>query len=211
LPNYYYRDDACDYWKIIESYVGEVLGHYYTSDQEVVDDYEIDDWIKDVLRRGIRDYSKGYPCHVHSIKELIEVCTVVIFTCSVQHSGVNFDQFNNYKFVPNAPLGLRKAPFKNSEMVTLADVLASLPDAKTAGLQPILADALSRYMEDEEYIGDFRLDLFTEPAIRQLQARFKNDVQEQQKDKIEQRNEGLPSSNKYKLLLPKRITATLGM
>ena len=33
--------------------------------------------------------------------------------------------------------------------MTLADVLASLPDARTAGLQPILANVLSRYMEDE--------------------------------------------------------------
>ena len=42
--------------------------------------------------------------------------TMIIFTSSVQHAASNFGQFEMYKFIPNAPVGMRLPPHKKGEV-----------------------------------------------------------------------------------------------
>jgi len=212
LPPYYYRDDGFKHWKIIEEYVNDVLQFSYQSDQNVSSDYELQAMLDDLLHNGYAwgdgDSTKGFPSSFDSIKQLTEFCTAVIFTCTIQHSAVNFNQFDTYKFVPNAPLGLRKGPMKNTQRVTMQDILDTLPDGKTAALAPILGAALSRYMDDEIFVGEFPLELFGDQAIRGMQAKFRQDL-EVIDIEIKQRNKSAPFP--YTLLLPENITETIGI
>ena len=46
-------------------------------------------------------------------EELIDVLTSTIFVSSVTHASVNFTQYDEYGFPPNAPLWLNGAPPTN--------------------------------------------------------------------------------------------------
>ena len=50
---------------------------------------------------------------VKTAEEIIEICTIVIFTCSVQHAAVNFGQFDQYGYPPNYPSYLEGTPPTN--------------------------------------------------------------------------------------------------
>lgn len=60
----------------------------------------------------------------------------------------------------------------------------------------------------QDLFGEFQLEFFTEPEILQLQSKLNHDVQSQAM-KILTRNKNIPIP--YTLLLPDKITATLGM
>ena len=49
LPNYYYRDAGLLIWDAIESYVREIIGIFYKSDDDVKDDTEVHSWANNVL------------------------------------------------------------------------------------------------------------------------------------------------------------------
>ena len=50
LPNYHFRDDALMLWNAIDEYVEDVLNIFYDSDNEVQNDWEIQEWIDEIYR-----------------------------------------------------------------------------------------------------------------------------------------------------------------
>ncbi|XP_071482806.1 arachidonate 12-lipoxygenase, 12R-type-like, partial [Diadema antillarum] len=58
LPNYHYRDDALLVRKALHDYVSSIVKHYYTSDEKVKSDYEIQEW-----GRIMAPCSEGSPGH----------------------------------------------------------------------------------------------------------------------------------------------------
>ena len=53
LPNYYYRDDGLLLWKAIKEYVEDILDLFYLSDEDVLEDSEIQEWIDEIYRYNI--------------------------------------------------------------------------------------------------------------------------------------------------------------
>ena len=50
IPNYHFRDDALVLWQAIEIFVADILNIFYDSDEEVQDDSEVKEWIKEIYR-----------------------------------------------------------------------------------------------------------------------------------------------------------------
>ncbi|XP_037541657.1 polyunsaturated fatty acid 5-lipoxygenase isoform X3 [Nematolebias whitei] len=93
LPTYFYRDDGYRVWETTKSFVSDVVNIYYTGDERVKDDEEIQAFVKDVCSFGMQDFDYcEFPKSVKSRDELTEYLTVVIFTASAQHAAVNFGQ-----------------------------------------------------------------------------------------------------------------------
>uniref|UniRef100_H2Y9R8 Lipoxygenase domain-containing protein n=1 Tax=Ciona savignyi TaxID=51511 RepID=H2Y9R8_CIOSA len=203
LPNYHYRDDALALWKIMEDYVSDLLKSYYTSDEDVKDDYELQGWAQDVAHEGLGwdGNTRGFPDSITTIEQLVEICVTVMFTSSAQHAAVNFGQFDTYKFIPNCPGAMRLPPHKRGE-ATMQRILDSLPDQKMASIQIMLTYALSQFADDEVYLGQFPETFFTDETAVSIQQRYTDQLADLEK-KIELRNASL--KHPYVFLLPSRV------
>ncbi|XP_066267927.1 allene oxide synthase-lipoxygenase protein-like [Branchiostoma lanceolatum] len=114
LPGYFYRDDGFRLWKAIERFVEETLRLYYKNNTFVTSDKELQNWIRDVRNNGFMRESqgdKGVPKVLYTVKELVDVVTIVIFTCSVQNRALTAGMRDLATCVPNMPLALRQYGF----------------------------------------------------------------------------------------------------
>ena len=57
LPNYWHRDDAVTLWDAVFNYVKEMIGIFYSSDKDVVEDEELQGWVGDVHKNGFSKVS----------------------------------------------------------------------------------------------------------------------------------------------------------
>ena len=154
LPNYYYREDGVRLWDAIESFVTSIIHLFYSNDTDVEQDTELKEWAYEVHNFGFPSYrtlpqGRGFPQQIKSRTELIEYCTLIIFTASVQHSAVNFGQYQTYGYVPNAPTNMRRPVPTQKNVATYDDLLESLPTVITSGIGVALAYTLSQFSDDE--------------------------------------------------------------
>ena len=160
LPNYYFRDDGILIWNAIESYVTEIIGIFYKTDDDVKEDTDVQSWANDVHFHGFPGYDgapngHGFPEKVESHEDLIQCCTLIMFTATAQHAAVNFGQFEVYGFAPNAPFLLRKPPPTEKGVTTFAYILESLPTIFTAALSSGLTFTLAQFSPDEVSVYDY--------------------------------------------------------
>ncbi|NBD14082.1 lipoxygenase family protein [Corallococcus silvisoli] len=174
LPHYPYRDDALLLWDALEEYVGGVLGHFYTSDDALVRDTDMQHWWKDLIAHGLP--LEKLPCsELTRVSDLTDILTTVLFTVSVQHAAVNYLQYEHYAFVPNAPLCMRQAPPRKKGVLGANDIEAMIPSKSQMLWQVSVGRALSSFGDDEEYLlheGGWREDYFQEPELLAIRDRF---------------------------------------
>nr|XP_015195008.1 PREDICTED: arachidonate 8S-lipoxygenase-like [Lepisosteus oculatus] len=104
IPNYHYRNDGLKQWAVINRFVDGMVKHYYPADKDVLEDTELQAWIEDIFTNGfLGRQESGIPGTFLTVQELTKFLTMVIFTCSVQHSAVNSGQFDYCSWMPNAP------------------------------------------------------------------------------------------------------------
>ena len=49
IPNYHFRDDGLDIWFAIRSYVDEVVNIFYDTNEDVRQDYELQEWEMEIF------------------------------------------------------------------------------------------------------------------------------------------------------------------
>ncbi|KAG2467663.1 LOX5 lipoxygenase, partial [Polypterus senegalus] len=153
IPNYYYRDDGLQLWKIINRYVKKFITFYYKKDRKVKDDQELQSWIGEIFTEGfLGKTSTGIPQSFRTLKQLIDFVTMVIFTCSAQHAAVNSGQ-NLKPFIEkrrrdrmNQSLeALRVLLLGNEEMTNLAN-----PRAEKAEILESTVKFLKEHLRDTQ-------------------------------------------------------------
>ena len=154
LPNYYYRDDGVRLWDAIEAYVRSILDLFYTDDIDVQEDSEIRDWTNEIHSFGFPAFhggpmGRGFPKQINTKDELVEYCTLIMFTGSAFHSCANFSTFDTYSFVPNGPFEMRRPLPTQKGVTTEDDILHSLPTVINTGLSAALMFSASQYSPDE--------------------------------------------------------------
>ena len=181
LPHYPYRDDGQLLWDAIAKYVGEYLGLYYTNPEDVTNDYELQNWIAELADQG-KDGGKvkGIPPKLETVQQLADIVTAVIYTCSAQHSAVNFTQYDYMGFIPNAPLAAYqpiKSQFKDEndqeEELTLQELLAFLPPSNQVVDQINIMYTLGTYRYD--HLGYYD-EPFSDRRARTVLMRFQQNL-----------------------------------
>ncbi|KAL8527990.1 hypothetical protein ACS0TY_005705 [Phlomoides rotata] len=134
---------------------------YTNMDDSVEKDTELQSWWKEVREEGHRDKkNESWWPKMHTRKELIHSCTIIIRIASALHAAVNFGQYTFAGYMPNRPTVSRQLmPEPGSEEY---EKLKTNPDKVflrtiTARLQTLLGIALieilSKHSSDEIYLG----------------------------------------------------------
>ncbi|XP_056615261.1 polyunsaturated fatty acid 5-lipoxygenase-like [Triplophysa dalaica] len=202
-PKYYYRDDGMKVWEAINWFVSEVIEIYYDSDEAVQKDVEIQEFVKDVSKYGMQD-TKGekFPHSLKTREELSKYLTAVIFNASAQHAAVNFGQLDWHAWIPNSPPNMRKQPPQNKDFVNLEYIMDTLPDRDCSINVLGTAWGLSRFQENERFLGMYPDRHFIEEPVKEAIKTFRMKLDDLT-DSIKCRNKGLTMS--YSYLSPDKI------
>eukprot|EP01062_Namystynia_karyoxenos_P083289 TRINITY_DN955_c1_g1_i1.p1 TRINITY_DN955_c1_g1~~TRINITY_DN955_c1_g1_i1.p1 ORF type:complete len:970 (+),score=268.81 TRINITY_DN955_c1_g1_i1:82-2910(+) len=142
LLHYYYRDDAMQLWKIMDSYVDTVIKKYYTRPDDIDSDNELQKWTRECVN-NLHRFMDLQP----SRKEQPIVFNVasMLFHVTANFSALTFNIYQQYGFQPNSPGVLVRAPIfeKTKDQITEQDLLELLPDKRTTVLQTATAFVLS--------------------------------------------------------------------
>merc|ERR1712013_382483 len=126
LPNFHHRDDCIKLWDAILEHVTEMVDNYYKSDMDVMQDWELQFWVKDVFEngfgkmKGVKAPSLGMPSGLGSKAALVDYLQKLIFTDTVRHTFINFYTFQYSKFAPNSPMVMNGTPPTEADRGTVS-------------------------------------------------------------------------------------------
>ncbi|XP_016525837.1 arachidonate 8S-lipoxygenase-like [Poecilia formosa] len=209
LPNFYYRDDGLDLWNIIYSFVKGTLQYYYNKDEMVQEDEAVQQWLCEINSKGFPNQKNtGIPESFKTVDELVKFVTMVIFTCSAQHSAVNSGQYDFIGWMPNTPVSLERPPPSRKGEATEETLLHTFPAMDTTVQGMATVWLLSQPSTDAEYLGNYPEQRFTEDVPLENIKVFKEQL-EKLSLKICQRNEGLDLP--YTYLDPKNVENSVSL
>uniref|UniRef100_A0AAY4BZP5 Uncharacterized protein n=1 Tax=Denticeps clupeoides TaxID=299321 RepID=A0AAY4BZP5_9TELE len=204
LKKYFYRDNTLMIWDAIQRYVTGIVSLYYPSDSEVLEDTELQAWIKDVTEEGFANVPKLGQLLIKFISrtDLITLLTVVIFTTTAQHAATNNGQFDWCAWVPNTPCTMRCPPPTDKDAIDMQLIMDTLPDISQSCVEMAITWHLGRAQPDAIPMGQYVEDYFTEPEAKDLIAEFQKDLRDID-ESIQEQNKGVELP--YLYLCPSRI------
>ncbi|XP_030644128.1 hydroperoxide isomerase ALOXE3-like [Chanos chanos] len=208
IPNYYYRDDGLKLWNIINKYVDGVVRYYYTSDDDVIKDTELQNWIGEIHKKGFLEKTEQGISSFKSVDELIKFVTMVIFTASAQHAAINNGQFDFGGWMPNLPSTLRCPPPTKKGSSTEGSILDTLPEISTTVNIMAALYVLSKTSSDRYPLGYYPEELFNEKTPLKMIDKFQEDLMSLSKE-IDKRNRDLPLP--YIYLDPKQLDNSIAI
>ncbi|KAL5782577.1 hypothetical protein ACOSP7_007606 [Xanthoceras sorbifolium] len=161
IEDYPYAVDGLEIWSAIETWVSEYCSFYYTTDDLIQDDTELQSWWKELREEGHGD-KKDEPWwpEMQTRNELVQTCTIIIWVASALHAAVNFGQYPYAGYLPNRPtISRRFMPEPGTPEYAELEKDPDLAFLKTitAQLQTLLGvsliEILSRHSTDEVYLG----------------------------------------------------------
>ncbi|PNX98378.1 seed lipoxygenase, partial [Trifolium pratense] len=196
VEDYPYAVDGLEIWAAIKTWVQDYVSLYYTTDDTLRQDSELQAWWKELVEVGHGDkkHEAWWP-KMQTREELIQVCSIVIWIASALHAAVNFGQYSYGGLILNRPtLSRRFMPEKGSPEYN--ELVKSPQKAYLKTITPkfqtlidlSVIEILSRHASDELYLGERDNPNWTSDT-RALQAfkKFGNKLAEIEK-KLAQRN-----------------------
>lgn len=204
LPNYSYRDDSLLYWDAIWQWASDYLSIYYPSDREIREDYELQAWHRE-LGSSQGGALTGLGDTLPTRDRLVDIVTLVIFTCSVQHAAVNFPQYDLMSYAPNMPLAVYHPAPTSKTGATEKDFVNTLPPLEQAHLQLVLGYSLGTV--HYSYLGRYCKDQFDDERVAKPLSRFQAKIKHIGHTIAERNKQRRP----YKFLLPKGIPQSINI
>ncbi|XP_042288292.1 polyunsaturated fatty acid lipoxygenase ALOX15B [Thunnus maccoyii] len=130
LPQSYYAQDALRVWDALHRFVFSWVDLYYSGDDTVQQDSELQHWITDINTHSFTQKS-GFPQSFQTKAEVSKFVTMIIYSCSALHAAVNFSQLDFALWTPNCPVSMLRPPPQLKGAVTEEDILSFLPDVNS--------------------------------------------------------------------------------
>jgi len=145
-----------------------------------------------------------FPARLTNLQQVIDLASLILFTCAPQHAAVNFSQFDYSGYVPNAPLA---AALPADQPGSPLEILPSLP-AELGQMELTFALSGIRY----GHLGNSAQMGFTDRGDRAILEQFQLDLKAIE-DTIHQRNEQrfAISGISYPYLLPSHIPNSINI
>ncbi|XP_030644129.1 arachidonate 15-lipoxygenase B-like [Chanos chanos] len=190
IPNYYYRDDGLKLWNIINKFVDGIVRYYYNSDDDVIKDTELQNWIGEINKKGFMNKAERGISSLKSVDELVKCLTIVIFTVSGQHASVNNGQFDYGGWMPNLPSTLKRPPPTKKGCITEYSIFDTLPEISTTVNIMAALYVLSKTSSDRHPLGYYPEELFSEVIPLEIIDEFQVELKFLSEE-IEKRNKKL--------------------
>ncbi|KAF6135085.1 hypothetical protein GIB67_040396 [Kingdonia uniflora] len=161
IEDYPYAADGLQIWSAIETWVHDYCSFYYPNDDTILADSEIQSWWTELRNVGHGDKKdeKWWP-NLHTLAELTQICTIIIWVASALHAAVNFGQYTFAGYTPNRPTMSRRfmpepGTAEYAELESNPDLafLKTITSQFQALLGISLIEILSRHSSDEVYLG----------------------------------------------------------
>lgn len=123
LPTFAFRDDTILLWEAIRQFAGDYLDVYYQTDKDVLDDYELQAMVQELVAndrgdmKGMNGLGEvgGKPAFTNK-SYLADWVAQVIYVASAQHASVNFAQYPLMSYLPSVSgTAYRDVPTRNEE------------------------------------------------------------------------------------------------
>ncbi len=159
-----YRDDGKLTWEAIHEFVREYINLYYKQDCDVVEDFELQAW-GDEIGGSLAEHKMGildFPRQFHTIEEVVETVTNVIFLTTAQHNCVHYSLYQYVAFAPNMPFCLMAPPHTDLQTPIFEQDLSQLMPP----LKNVLVQSLGFYLNFIQCnkLGDYKLSQFDSEA-----------------------------------------------
>ncbi|XP_059594252.1 linoleate 9S-lipoxygenase 6 [Vitis vinifera] len=225
LEDYPYGADGLEIWTAIKTWVTDFCSLFYTDDDSVRSDVEIQAWWSEIKNVGHGDKCNErwwYP--LTTLMDLIEALTTLIWIASALHASVNFGQYAYAGYPPNRPTLCRQfIPNEGTHEFAafLKDpdgyYLKMLPARFEMTIGVALIEVLSQHASDEVYIGQKPSPEWTDnEEVRQRFEKFRENLQKvERKILVRNRDPKLknrkgPAKIPYKLLYPDTSNIGIG-
>lgn len=207
LPDYPYRDDGRLIWDAIHTWVSAYLRIYYTSDQQLLKDQDLQNWAKELVSdQGgrLKNFGEDASGAIKTLDYLIDAVTSVIFTASAQHAAVNFPQSALMSYAPAFPLALYSpAPTSSEEQGNFMSMLPSLDRAQS---QIEVVGLLGSVYYTQ--LGQYNKGHFKDAKVKSYLGQFQNQLRDIE---IEISEKNMSRLMPYKFLLPSQIPQSINI
>jgi arachidonate 15-lipoxygenase len=207
LPDYPYRDDGLLIWDAIHTWVGAYLSIYYTSDEQLLEDQDLQNWAKELVSdQGgrLKNFGEDPSGAIKTLDYLIDAVTSVIFTGSAQHAAVNFPQSQLMSYAPAFPLALYSpAPTSSEEQ---GNFMSMLPSVDRAQSQIEVLGLLGSVYYTQ--LGQYNKGHFKDAKVKSYLGQFQNQLRDIE---IEISKKNFSRLMPYKFLLPSQIPQSINI
>lgn len=189
LPSFPFREDTLLLWEAIQTYVTEYLALYYTSDNDVIEDTELQAWIHEMtcpLYAGFKGMdglkSTGdpdKPYSIDSLSYLTQVIAHIIYIAGPQHASVNYAQYPLMSFAPSVSGTIYKEPpTRSTELNTPDDCIAWYPPLDVALYTSSFEYLLSGVQYDRlgHYTDNVRYPYFNDKRVQPCLEKFQTQL-----------------------------------
>jgi len=198
LPGYHHRDDSIRLWNVFIEYVRDMVDTYYSSDTDVEEDWELQDWVGEVFEHGFSKMSglvapaMDLPKELTNKEELVMYLQKLIYTDTVRHTFANFYIFQYGRFSPNSPTVLNGRIPTVKGKATEASILETLPTKRQTLIACATAKVLGSFSEHDHFLMNMdQVWMFgEEPEAKLVFNKFRKQL-EQVEEEINERNKGL--------------------
>ncbi|CAJ1950893.1 unnamed protein product [Sphenostylis stenocarpa] len=216
IKDYPYAVDGLEIWDAIKTWVQNYIFLYYSTDVAVKQDFELQEWWKEVVEKGHPDLRDAKWPKMQTREDLIDTCTIIIWIASALHAAVNFGQYPYGGYILNRPTQSRRwIPEPGTEEY---DEMAKNPqEAFLRTITPkyqttidlTVMEVLSSHSSDEVYLGQRdSLDWISDEKAKVEFNKFTKSLAKIEEDildrniKEELKNRTGPVKLPYTLLLP---------
>ena len=193
IPDFPFRDDTLLLWSATKEWVSDYLDIYYSNDDDVAQDYELQDWINEMVSSdyaGFKGFgqleanpdSDKHPWLLSSKTYLKQVIAQIIYIAGPQHASVNYAQYPLMSFMPSvAGTIYEPAPGKDTVIDSEEQCCKYYPPLDIASytflfeylLSSVQYDTFGHYDgTDEDKEGPYFDDDRVKPALDRFQEKL---------------------------------------